>query len=155
MFSVSLPGSAPWPGLGHASRDLVLAALVALAAGRRPRVGADHRAARAAAEPGRPARLLVAHRRRPRPPDRGVHRHVEEPPARLPRLPGDAALVRGRLPAAPGGAHRTLIRPAAGGDHRHRVTPKTSSPHPCWSNAMWAGSTRSRKAASHSAISTM
>src|SRR5436305_4541796 len=32
MFSVGLPGSAPWPGLGHASRDLVLAALVALAA---------------------------------------------------------------------------------------------------------------------------
>src|SRR5215216_1191173 len=60
---------------------------------RRPPLGRDRGAARTAADPARVARVLVALRRRPRPPARDVHRHGQEPALRVPGLPELRAIV--------------------------------------------------------------
>ena len=73
-------------------------------------VAGHRRAVRAGRGRHQPARVVVAHRRRPRPADGGRHRHEQEPRGRVPRLPPDGALVHRpvrplpRRPADPRGA---------------------------------------------------
>ena len=74
----------------------------------------------------RPGRLLVAHRRRPRPGHRGAHRHEQEPDGRLHRAPGTPAPASSTTSSATG-RRGSSPDPRAGGADAARPRPLTAS----------------------------